>query len=217
MPIKLLIVDDHAMVREGLSRMLGEDSFVGQIDEAKNGLAAVIKAKEMQPDVIIMDYDMPHYNGIYGTKELLKESPDAKVLMLSMFQTKELILEAIQAGVKGFVLKEGNADELIGAIKAVYSGQTWYKGNVAEIIAPYLIAASTGQQQTPQKGSLSKREKEILCLFAEGLSAKEIGEKLNISKRTVEVHKSKIFKKLYIHNTAELIRYAIRNNLTKLQ
>lgn len=217
MAIKLLIVDDHAMVREGLSRMLGEDSFIGQIDEAKNGLAAVIKAKEMQPDVIIMDYDMPHYNGIYGTKELLKESPGAKVLMLSMFQTKELILEAIQAGVKGFVLKEGNADELIGAIKAVHAGHTWYKGNVAEIIAPYLIAASTGQHQTPQKGNLSKREKEILCLFAEGLSAKEIGEKLNISKRTVEVHKSKIFKKLYIHNTAELIRYAIRNNLTKLQ
>jgi DNA-binding NarL/FixJ family response regulator len=217
MAIKLLIVDDHAMVREGLSRMLGEDSFIGQIEEAKNGLAAVIKAKEMQPDVIIMDYDMPHYNGIYGTKELLKESPDAKVLMLSMFQTKELILEAIQAGVKGFVLKEGNAEELIGAIKAVHAGQTWYKGNVAEIIAPYLIAASTGQQKTPQKSNLSNREKEILCLFAEGLSAKEIGEKLNISKRTVEVHKSKIFKKLYIHNTAELIRYAIRNNLTKLQ
>ncbi len=217
MAIKLLIVDDHAMVREGLSRMLAEDSFIGQIEEAKNGLAAVIKAKEMRPDVIIMDYDMPHYNGIYGTKELLKEYPGAKVLMLSMFQTKELILEAIQAGVKGFVLKEGNADELVGAIKAVHAGQTWYKGNVAEIIAPYLIAASTGQPQPQQKSNLSKREKQILCLFAEGLSAKEIAEKLSISKRTVEVHKSKIFKKLYIHNTAELIRYAIRNNLTTVQ
>jgi DNA-binding NarL/FixJ family response regulator len=205
------------MVREGLIRMLAEDPQIGRIDEAKNGLTAVMKAREMKPDVVIMDYDMPHYNGIYGTRELLKEQPNARVIMLSMFQTKDFIIESIQVGVKGFVLKEGNSEELIVAVKAVHNGSTWFKGPVAEIITPYLIAATTGKQvETPSKSRLSSREMEVLCQFAEGLSAKEIAEKLDISKRTVEVHKAKIFKKLGIHNTAELIRYAVKHNLIKI-
>ncbi len=213
MAIKLLIVDDHSIVREGLIRMLSEDTSFGMIAEAKNGLTAVMKAREIHPDVVIMDYEMPHYNGIYGTRELLKELPETKVIMLSMFQTKEFIMEAIQVGVKGFVLKEGHSDELIAAVKAVYKGETWFKGPVAEIITPFLIAQATGQVVDNNIKALSARETEILCLYAEGLSAKEIGEKLEISKRTVEVHKAKIFKKLDIHNTAELIRYAVKNNL----
>jgi DNA-binding NarL/FixJ family response regulator len=205
------------MVREGLIRMLAEDPQIGNIGEAKNGLTAVMKAREMKPDVVIMDYDMPHYNGIYGTRELLKEQPNARVIMLSMFQTKDFIIESIQVGVKGFVLKEGNSEELIAAVKAVHNGSTWFKGPVAEIITPYLIAATTGKQvETPSKSRLSSREMEVLCQFAEGLSAKEIAEKLDISKRTVEVHKAKIFKKLGIHNTAELIRYAVKHNLIKI-
>jgi DNA-binding NarL/FixJ family response regulator len=214
--IKLLIVDDHSMVREGLIRMLSEDTSFGLIAEAKNGLTAVMKAREIHPDVVIMDYEMPHYNGIYGTRELLKELPDIKVIMLSMFQTKEFIMEAIQVGVRGFILKEGHSEELIAAVKAVYKGDTWFKGPVAEIITPFLIAQATGQVSEYNNKALSARETEILCLYAEGLSAKEIGEKLDISKRTVEVHKAKIFKKLDIHNTAELIRYAVKNNLIKI-
>lgn len=216
MAIKLLIVDDHSMVREGLIRMLSEDTSFGMISEAKNGLTAVMKAREMKPDVVIMDYEMPHYNGIYGTRELLKEIPEVKVLMLSMFQTKEFIMEAIQVGVRGFILKEAGADELIMAIKAVYNGGTWFKGPVAEIITPFLISQATGHVPDNSPKVLSARETEILCQYAEGLSAKEIGEKLNISKRTVEVHKAKIFKKLDIHNTAELIRYAVKNNLIRI-
>lgn len=216
MAIKLLIVDDHSMVREGLIRMLSEDTSFGLIAEAKNGLTAVMKAREIRPDVVIMDYEMPHYNGIYGTRELLKELPDIKVIMLSMFQTKEFIMEAIQVGVRGFILKEGHSEELIAAVKAVYRGDTWFKGPVAEIITPFLIAQATGQVADNTSKALSARETEILCQYAEGLSAKEIGEKLDISKRTVEVHKAKIFKKLDIHNTAELIRYAVKNNLIKI-
>jgi DNA-binding NarL/FixJ family response regulator len=214
--IKLLIVDDHSMVREGLIRMLAEDPSFGLISEAKNGLTALMKAREMNPDVVIMDYDMPHYNGIYGTRELLKEQPNAKVLMLSMFQTKEFIMEAIQVGVKGFIMKEASSDELIAAVKAVYNGETWFKGPVAEIITPYLIAHTTGQHRGNSQKNLSSRELEVLCLFAEGLTAKDIALKLEISKRTVEVHKAKVFKKLNIHNTAELIRYAVKHNLIKI-
>ena len=216
MAIKLLIVDDHSMVREGLIRMLSEDTSFGLIAEAKNGLTAVMKAREMRPDIVIMDYDMPHYNGIYGTRELLKELPEVKVLMLSMYQSKELILEAIQVGARGFILKEASADELVMAVKAVHNGNTWFKGPVAEIITPFLISQATGQSSESSTKALSARETEILCLFAEGLSAKDIGERLSISKRTVEVHKAKIFKKLDIHNTAELIRYAVKNNLIRI-
>lgn len=217
MAINVLIVDDHSMVREGLIRMLAEDPQIGTIGEAKNGLTAVMKAREINPDVVIMDYDMPHYNGIYGTRELIKEKPDAKIIMLSMFQTKDFIIEAIQVGVKGFVLKEGNAEELIAAVKAVHNGATWFKGPVAEIITPYLIEAATGKQiESSHTAKISNREMEVLCLFAEGLTAKEIAERLDISKRTVEVHKAKIFKKLEIHNTAELIRYAVKHNLIRI-
>ena len=211
-----MIVDDHSMVREGLIRMLSEDTSFGLIAEAKNGLTAVMKAREMRPDIVIMDYDMPHYNGIYGTRELLKELPEVKVLMLSMYQSKELILEAIQVGARGFILKEASADELVMAVKAVHNGNTWFKGPVAEIITPFLISQATGQSSESSTKALSARETEILCLFAEGLSAKDIGERLSISKRTVEVHKAKIFKKLDIHNTAELIRYAVKNNLIRI-
>lgn len=216
MDIKLLIVDDHSLVREGLIRMLAEDPSFVMISEAKNGLTALMKAREMNPDVVIMDYDMPHYNGIYGTRELMKEQPDVKVIMLSMYQTKEFIMEAIQVGVKGFILKEASSEELITAVKAVYNGSTWFKGPVAEIITPYLIAATTGQQPVTSQKTLSARELEVLCLFAEGLTAKEIALQLQISKRTVEVHKAKVFKKLDIHNATELIRYAVKHNLIKI-
>lgn len=213
MAINILVVDDHSIVREGLVRMLSEEPMFGTIAEAHNGLTAVMKAREMPFDVVVMDYEMPHYNGIYGTRELLKIQPNARVIILTMFQSKESIMEAIQVGVKGFVLKEGSSEDLIAAVKAVYKGETWFKGPVAEIITPHLIAATTGQQQETPRSALSKREMEVLRLFAEGLTAKEIAAKLEISKRTVEVHKAKIFKKLDLHNSTELIRYAVKHNL----
>lgn len=216
--LKILIVDDHTMVREGLKRVLaGEEALKNPVIlEAKDGREAVLKAREQKPDVVIMDYDMPNYDGLYGTRELLKVFPDLKVIMLSTYMAKDVILESVQAGVKGFLLKEEKTDTLSAAIQAVNSGQTWFKGQIAEIIAPYFIAASTGHHEKELKEeALSSREREILVMFAEGLTAREIAQELNISKRTVEVHKARIFKKRQLHNTAQLVRYAVQHNLTK--
>jgi DNA-binding NarL/FixJ family response regulator len=216
--LKILIVDDHTMVREGLKRVLAEEEALKKpvISEARDGREAVIKAREQKPDVVIMDYDMPHYDGLYGTKELLKVYSDLKVIMLSTYMAKDVILESVQSGVKGFLLKEEKTETLSEAIQAVSSGQTWFKGQIAEIIAPYFIAASTGHHDKElREEALSAREREILVMFAEGLTAREIAQELNISKRTVEVHKARIFKKRQLHNTAQLVRYAVQHNLTK--
>jgi DNA-binding NarL/FixJ family response regulator len=216
--IKILIVDDHTMVREGLKRVMAEDESLKKpaVFEARDGKDALLVAKEHIPDVVIMDYDMPNYDGLYGTRELLKAFPDMKIIMLSTYMAKDVILESAQAGVKGFLLKEEKTDTLCAAIVAVYEGQTWFKGQIAEIIAPYFIAASTGHHEKELKEeALSSREREILVMFAEGLTAREIAKELNISKRTVEVHKARIFKKRQLHNTAQLVRYAVQHNLTK--
>jgi len=204
------------MVREGLVRMLAEDSEIGEISEAENGLQALEMARVARPDVVVMDFDMPHYNGVYGTRELIRRRSGAKVIMLSMHHSRDSIIEAIQAGVKGFVMKEAPSEELLAAIKEVHKGYTWFKGQVAEIIAPYLISVATGKSVEKPKNVLTAREKEVTRLYAEGMSAREVSQKLKLSKRTIEVHKANIFKKLDIHNTAELVRYAVKNNLVKI-
>jgi DNA-binding NarL/FixJ family response regulator len=203
------------MFREGLRKLIIDDADFESVDEADNGLDAVIKAGINPPDVVIIDYDMPIYNGIYGTKELIKQQPGIPVLFLSMFKDREHIFEAIKAGAKGYVNKMTKTDELVKAAKALYNGGTWFKGEIAEVISSFVIDNVKGQVKFQSEDVLTHREKEITSLFAEGFSASEISTKLSISKQTVQVHKANIFKKLNLHNSTELLRYAIRNNLTK--
>ncbi|MEI6899513.1 MAG: response regulator transcription factor [Bacteroidota bacterium] len=215
MKINLLIVDDHMMFREGVRKIIMEDPDFEMVSEAENGLDAVIQAGINPPNVVIIDYDMPIYNGIYGIKELLKQQPGLPILLLSMFKDKEHIFEAINAGAKGFLNKMAKTQELIIATKAVYNGETWFKGEIAEIISSFVVDNAKGHMKLQTDDILTTREKEITSLFAEGFSAQEISAKLSISKQTVQVHKANIFKKLNLHNNTELLRYAIRNNMTK--
>ena len=216
MNIKLLIVDDHAALCEGMQKICSEDIDIELVEVASNGLEAILKAAKNKPDVVIMDYEMPAYNGIYSSKELIKQQPGIPILLLSMFCDKEHIIEAIHAGVKGYLSKEARMQEILLAVKALYNQGTWFKGEVAEIITPYLIDSATGQSKLHSKNELTSRETEITCLFAEGKTSIEIGRKLNISKRTVEVHKANIFKKLNLKSTIELLRYAIHHNIVKI-
>ena len=216
MKIKLLIVDDHSLVREGLQSIFMKDADIETIDEAGNGLEAILKAGKNKPDVVVMDYDMPKYNGIYGTRELLKQQPGTPVLLLTLYKDKEHILEAINAGVKGYISKEAKCQEILAAIKALHTGNSWFKGEIAEMITQYLIDSATGKPRRKANKVLTARETEIACLFAEGDHSTEIGDKLGISKRTVEVHKTNIFKKLNLKSNTELLRYAIRNNMIKI-
>ncbi|MEI6682909.1 MAG: response regulator transcription factor [Bacteroidota bacterium] len=214
--IKVLLVDDHTMFREGLKKLILEDPEIEFVEEADNGLAAAIKAGVYDPDVVIMDYDMPIYNGIYGTKEILKQFPTMPVMLLSMFNDKEHIFEAINAGVRCYLNKMAKSQEMIQAVKALYNGGTWFKGEIAEKISSYVVDNVNGQNKHREKEALTQRQKQIVSLFADGHTATEISKILSLSIQTIQVHKSNIYKKLYIHNNTELVRYAIRNNLTKV-
>jgi DNA-binding NarL/FixJ family response regulator len=214
--IKLLIADDHASLREGMQKIFSEDSDIESVEEAVNGLDAILRAARNKPDVVIMDYEMPKYNGIYAAKEMIKQQPGLPILLLSMFNDKEHILEAISIGVKGYISKEARMSEVLSAVKELYNRGTWFKGEVAEIITSHLIASASGESRVRLNNRLTPRETEITCLFSEGKTSVDIGNKLNISKRTVEVHKANIFKKLNVKSTIELMRYAIHNHIIKI-
>lgn len=212
--MKILIVEDHKMVSEGFRELLLNVDTVTQVDHAKNGLEAVSKTKEVLPDVVIMDYDLPVYDGIFGTKEILEVFPQMPILMVSVYKRKEIIIEAIRAGVKGFLPKEARAEEMIQAVKALHKGEYWFKGKIAEV-AVELLAMQTRKEHR-SKSTLTKRQTEVVRLLAEGLKHSDIAEELKISLRTVEVHKRDIFKRLNVSSNTELLRYAIKNKLVEI-
>ncbi len=211
--MKVLIAEDHSLVREGLRNLLLGSGFVNEVLEATNGLEALIKFRESQPDLVMVDYEMPTYNGIFAAREIHSENPNVPVLMVSMFFSKEHVIDAVRAKARGFVSKSARAEELKDAVKALSEGKTWFKGVVAEYIAEEALSLDKNKKALGK--ILTDREQEIIICFAKGMKSNEIGDQLHISKRTVEVHKSNIYKKLKIRNNAELIRYAIRNNLIK--
>lgn len=202
------------MVSDGFRELLLNVDMITEVDQAKNGLEAASKAKEVLPDLVIMDYDLPVYNGIYGIKEILAVFPQMPILMVSVYKRKEIIVEAIHAGVKGFLPKEARAEEMIQAVKALSEGKYWFKGIIAEVAIEQLAEHSRKKHQP--KSLLTKRQIEIVLLLAQGLKHDEIAGELNISPRTVEVHKRNIFKKLHISSNTELLRYAIKNKLVEI-
>ena len=216
MKIKVLVVDDHAMVRGGIKALLDLDPEVGDMKEAGNGHEAIQMARSFIPDVVVMDYEMPNFNGIYTTREILKDNPDVKIILVSAHLSREHVMEGIHAGIRGFLPKEAKTGELVTAIKALHSGQTWFKSNVAELIAPTLIETMKTGNKVKHNGGLTNREREIVTMLASGLSPSAIAEKLSISKRTVEVHKSNVFKKLKINKISELVRYAIKQGMVQI-
>lgn len=210
--MKILLADDHALVREGLKKLLLGSGHVKSVVEAENGIEAAEKAISEPFDVVVLDYEMPKCNGIYASKRIIEIKPDLPILMVSMFQSKEHISDAVKAGVKGFLPKESKSEYFLAAVLSLGNGNTWFKGQVAEFIAEEIVKKQQGKK-AKNKSLLTKRESQLLILFAEGLSSIEIANGLHISRRTVEVHKASIYKKLGVKNNTELIRYAIRNNL----
>ena len=216
--ITVLLADDHAMVRDGMRSLLEADPEISQVHEASNGQEAVMMMAEHAPDVVVMDYEMPNFDGIYATREIVKAYPGTPVILVSAHNSREHVMDGVQAGIRGFLPKETPVSELIEAIKSLREGGTWFKGKVAELIAPSIVDSyGAGKKQGAGKmnGGLTPREKEVLKAFALGKSARIISEELFISKRTVDVHKSNIFKKLGIKNVAELVRYAVKQGLIK--
>jgi two-component system, NarL family, response regulator NreC len=216
MSTRVLIADDHKIVREGLKALIDKQESMQVVAEADNGLEAVRLARKLQPDVVIMDLGMPQMNGIEATREVTAREPGIKVIALSMHSDKRFVLQMIKAGASGYLLKDSAFEELITAIKTVVSNQSYLSPKITDVvIKDYLQTLSKGDVSA--FSVLTAREREVLQLLAEGRSTKEIAASLNVSVKTVETHRQQIMDKLNIRSVAELTKYAIREGLTSLE
>lgn len=214
MSIKIIIADDHQLFREGIVKLLSNGTGVEILSEAKNGEDAIMKAKEYKPDIILMDISMPIINGIEATRIIKNEYPDIKIIALSMHDAKEYIKDILDAGASGYLLKSCTYNQLIEAINAVYEGNMYLGETVTEIILQDYLNKEESNSITDIK--LSKRELEILKLYADGKSSREISEILFISIKTVGTHKQHIFRKLDIKSNADMVKYALKKGLISL-
>jgi two-component system, NarL family, response regulator NreC len=215
-PIRIILADDHQIVRQGLRSMLEEVPDMEIIAEADNGRTVLKLAQELLPDVIIMDLSMPELNGIEATRQILSEAPEVKVIALSMHSDSLFVLNMIKSGASGYLLKECALEELVKAIRAVVDHKTYLSPEVSDIVIRDLVA---GWQTTNASAFsvLSPREREVLQLMAEGRSTNQIADGLCVSVKTVETHRKQVMTKLGIHSVAELTKYAIRQGLTSLE
>jgi len=213
--IKLLLADDHPVVRKGIGSCLARQAHLEVVGEAADGKEAVAKTRELAPDIILMDINMPNMDGVAVTELLHKDAPKTKVIILSMHLNKEHVLRLIQAGVRGYVLKDASPEELVRAIDAVNAGEVFYSPDVARVALNQYVN-DAGKVPPPPISKLTERERQVLALIAEGQSNKEVANTLGIGVRTIETHRERIMRKLNIHNAAGLTRFAIANNLVKL-
>jgi DNA-binding NarL/FixJ family response regulator len=205
---KVLIVDDHQLFRNGLRFILNEIDYLDIIGEASNGSEFLDIVKAIKPDIVLMDINMPEMNGIVATEKALAMYPDLKILVLSMFGDDEYYNNMIDLGVKGFILKDADNDELKTAIRRILEGQTYFSQE--------LLLNLIRNKDAESDIDLTKREKEILLLICKGYSTGEIAEELHISIRTVERHRSSLLMKTDSNNSIKLVIYAIKNNLVKI-
>jgi two-component system response regulator NreC len=211
--IRLLVVDDHAVMRDGIRALLSLHEDIEIVGEAATGQEAIEKARDLTPDVIIMDIAMPGMDGLEATRRILKANPREKILVLTQHDDKEYILSAIKAGSSGYVPKRALGSELVSAIRAVYHGGSFlYPSAATALIQDYRNQALEGDSYD----QLTPREREILKLIAEGHTSREIAEMLFITLKTVTGHRAKIMEKLGLHNRTELIKYAMRKGVLSL-
>ena len=215
MSLKILLADDHKIIREGLRNLIERQEGFEVIAEAEDGLTAVKKAKKLSPDVVIMDIGMPGLNGIEATRQILDDSPQAKIIALSMHSERHFVSEMLKAGASAYLLKDSAFEELVQAIRASQANKIYLSPSIAEGMIKDYITHIPRESFSPFS-LLTKREREILQLIAEGKSTKEIASLLFISIKTIETHRQNIMEKLDLHSVAELTKYAIREGLTSL-
>ncbi|MFC1978480.1 response regulator [Chloroflexota bacterium] len=214
---RVLIVDDHTLVRDGIRALLMLAADIDVVGEACNGMEAMERIKELLPDVVLLDLAMPIMNGLDTTRKIHKEFPRTKVLALTQYDDSEYVVPVIEAGARGFVTKAAAFSELATAIQAIASGDSYLSPSAASALieeCQHKVASSNGDKDAYQ--SLTEREHEVLKLVAEGYTAKEIANMLCITTKTVEWHKTSLMNKLNIHNKTELIKFAIRKAIIEL-
>lgn len=211
-PIRVLVVDDHAIVREGICALLARREDIEVVGEAADGNRAIDAVVRLDPDVVLMDIAMPGMNGLEATREIHARFPSTRILVLTQHENKEYILPLLHAGAAGYVTKDVRASELAEAIRSVYEKGGYLQPSITTaVVSAIAESPKTSDEQT----MLTEREIQVVRLIAEGLSNREIAERLSISVKTVDTHRGNIMEKLNVHNTAELIKYAIRKGIVQ--
>ncbi len=215
MKARIIITDDHKIIRDGLRSLLEKENNIEVIAEAENGRQAVELTKELKPDMVIMDITMPELNGIEATRQITANFEDVKIIALSMHSDRRFISEILRAGAKGYLLKDCAFEEMVRAINEVMANRMYLSPRIANIVVDeYVINRTTDTKSV--YNVLSPRERQVLQLLAEGKSTKEIALDLSVSVKTIESHRHKVMEKLDIRSIAELTKYAIREGLTDL-
>jgi DNA-binding NarL/FixJ family response regulator len=217
--IRLLLADDHTLVRAGMRTLLGTLPDVEVVAEASDGREALRLVEQHRPDVVLMDVTMPELNGLEATARVAKDFPETRVVMLSMHASEEYVLQALNAGAAGYLLKESDIAELELAIKAVARGESYLSPAVSKHVIANYVRRTGGDNNTANNvpDLLTPRQRDVLRLIADGRSTKEIARILNVSVKTVETHRMQLMERLGIHDVAGLVRYALRVGLTKAE
>lgn len=215
-PPRVLIADDHEVVRKGLRTLLEEQPGWQIAGEASDGREAVEKAKTLKPDVTVLDISMPTLNGLEATRQMMKNNPQARVLVLTMHESDPLIREVLGAGARGYLLKSDAGRDLVNAVDAIRRNKTFFTARVAQMVLDgYLDKKSPKVDAEIPRDRLTPRQREIIQLLAEGKSSKEVAVALNLSIKTAETHRANIMRRLDCHSVSELVRYAVRNNIVQ--
>ena len=213
--INIVLADDHVLVRKGIRSMLESEAGIEVVGEAGNGAEALDSAKNLKPDILLLDIRMPGMSGLDAAAKLSDYAPGTKAVILSMHDSEEYVLQALSAGAFGYLLKDTDKEEFIKALKQVYKGNKYFSGSVSYILANHLLSAKPVTKAPPREDRyhLTRREKEILGMAIDGKHNKDIADSLGKSVRTIETHRFNIMKKLGVNNVIDMINKAIRENL----
>jgi DNA-binding NarL/FixJ family response regulator len=214
--IRVLLTDDHTLFRQGIRTLLSQEQDIEVTGEAANASDAVALARQSRPDVVLMDIGMGGMSSFEATRLIRKERPETRVLFLSMYDDEDYVAECVDMGASGYILKETPADQLLTAIREVYRGGSYLSPRLLTRLVDDFRTQGRGPARQPRFGTLTKREREVLKLLAEGRSVKEIAVSFELSVKTVEAHKFNLMRKLDIHNKAQLVQYAIQKKIIRL-